>query len=136
MAEKTTTGLGFEQKIWDAACVLRGNMDAAEYKHVILGLIFLKYISDRFMEKYAALVAEGEGYEDDKDEYTADGIFYVPEEARWDMIAKNAHTPEIGLVIDNAMRAIEGENRRLKDVLPKNFGRPELDLPWEKTGIL
>ena len=127
MAEKTTTGLGFEQKIWDAACVLRGNMDAAEYKHVILGLIFLKYISDRFMEKYAALVAEGEGYEDDKDEYTADGIFYVPEEARWDTIAKNAHTPEIGLVIDNAMRAIEGENRRLKDVLPKNFGRPELD---------
>ena len=61
MAEKTTTGLGFEQKIWNAACVLRGNMDAAEYKHVILGLIFLKYISDRFMEKYAALVAEGKG---------------------------------------------------------------------------
>jgi len=127
MAEKTTTGLGFEQKIWDAACVLRGNMDAAEYKHVILGLIFLKYISDRFMEKYQALVEEGEGYEDDKDEYLAEGIFFVPEEARWDVIAKEAHTPEIGLIIDNAMRAIESENRRLKDVLPKNFGRPELD---------
>lgn len=102
-------------------------MDAAEYKHVILGLIFLKYISDRFMEKYQALVEEGEGYEDDKDEYLAEGIFFVPEEARWDVIAKEAHTPEIGLIIDNAMRAIESENRRLKDVLPKNFGRPELD---------
>ena len=127
MAEKTTTGLGFEQKIWDAACVLRGNMDAAEYKHVILGLIFLKYISDRFMERYAILVAEGEGYETDPDEYTAEGIFFVPEEVRWDTIANNAHTPEIGLIIDNAMRAIESENPRLKNCLPIVYGRPELD---------
>lgn len=127
MAEKNTADIGFEQKIWNAACILRGNMDAAEYKHVILGLIFLKYISDTFSAKYATLVSEGEGFEEDRDEYLADGIFYVPSEARWDVIAAAAHTEEIGVVIDAAMRAIERENKRLKDVLPKNFARPELD---------
>ena len=127
MAEKITANIGFEKKIWDAACVLRGNMDASEYKSVVLGLIFLKYISDRFDEKYKALLAEGDGFEEDVDEYTSEGIFFVPANARWREIAKKAHTPEIGTVIDEAMRSIEKENKRLKDILPKNFARPELD---------
>jgi len=119
--------IGFEKQIWDAACVLRGNMDASEYKNVVLGLIFLKYISDRFEEKYQVLVAEGDGFEEDVDEYTSEGIFFVPANARWSVIASKAHTPEIGTIIDEAMRAIEKENKRLKDILPKNFARPELD---------
>ena len=116
-----TAGIGFEKQIWDAACVLRGNLDASEYKSVVLGLIFLKYISDRFEEKHAALV------EEDVDEYLSEGIFFVPQGARWGDIAARAHTPEIGTAIDDAMRAIEKDNKRLKDVLPKNFARPELD---------
>jgi len=127
MAEINSADIGFEQKIWSAACVLRGNMDASEYKHVVLGLIFLKYISDKFEQKYNALKKEGEGFEEDRDEYLAEGVFYVPPEARWDVIAKKAHTPEVGTTIDDAMRAIEKENRRLKDILPKTFARPELD---------
>ncbi len=127
MADKNTASIGFEKQIWDAACVLRGNMDASEYKNVVLGLIFLKYISDRFEDKYQELLAEGEGFEEDMDEYTSEGIFFVPASARWNVIASKAHTPEIGTVIDDAMRAIEKENHRLKDILPKNFARPELD---------
>ena len=127
MAEKNTASIGFEKQIWDAACVLRGNIDASEYKSVVLGLIFLKYISDRFEEKYQELLAEGDGFEEDIDEYTSEGIFFVPANARWSVIASKAHTPEIGTVIDDAMRAIEKENKRLKDILPKNFARPELD---------
>ena len=128
MAEaKSTASIGFEKQIWDAACVLRGNIDASEYKSVVLGLIFLKYISDRFEEKYKALVEEGDGFEEDIDEYTSEGIFFVPPTARWSEIAAKAHTPEIGTVIDDAMRSIEKENKRLKDILPKNFARPELD---------
>ena len=107
--------------------MLRGNIDASEYKSVVLGLIFLKYISDRFDEKYQQLVEEGDGFEEDVDEYISEGIFFVPETARWSVIASKAHTPEIGTVIDDAMRAIEKENKRLKDILPKNFARPELD---------
>ena len=127
MAEKTTADIGFEKQIWDAACVLRGNMDASEYKNVVLGPIFLKYISDRFEEKHRELVAEGDGFEEDIDEYTSEGIFFVPQGARWGDIAAKAHTPEIGTAIDEAMRAIEKDNKRLKDILPKNFARPELD---------
>lgn len=128
MAEtKATASIGFEKQIWDAACVLRGNIDASEYKNVVLGLIFLKYISDRFDEKYQTLVEEGDGFEEDIDEYTSEGIFFVPPSARWSEIAAKAHTPEIGAVIDDAMRSIERENKRLKDILPKNFARPELD---------
>ena len=127
MAEKTTADIGFEKQIWDAACVLRGNMDASEYKNVVLGLIFLKYISDRFEEKHRELVEEGDGFEEDIDEYTSEGIFFVPQGARWSDIAAKAHTPEIGTAIDEAMRAIEKDNKRLKDILPKNFARPELD---------
>ena len=127
MAEKNTADIGFEKEIWDAACVLRGNMDASEYKSVILGLIFLKYISDTFEEKYNALLAEGEGFEEERDEYMADNIFYVPAGARWKDIADAAHKPEIGTIIDDAMIAIEKENKKLKGILPKNFARPELD---------
>ena len=127
MAKVNTADVGFEKQIWNAADVLRGSMDAAEYKHVVLGLIFLKYISDRFEAKYQELVNEGYGMEEDKDEYTAENIFYVPQKARWSVIAENAHKPEIGLVIDEAMRAIEAENSTLKNVLPKNYASPDLD---------
>ena len=127
MAKLNTADIGFEDQIWKAADKMRGNLDASEYKSVVLGLIFLKYISDKFEARYNELIDEGEGFEEDKDEYTAENIFYVPTEARWAVIASAAHTPEIGTIIDNAMRAIEKENRRLKDILPKNFARPELD---------
>ena len=127
MAAMNTVDIGFEKEIWKAADKMRGNIDASEYKSVVLGLIFLKYISDKFETKYRQLVDEGEGFEEDKDEYTAENIFYVPAEARWATIAAQAHTPAIGTVIDNAMRAIERENRRLKDILPKNFARPQLE---------
>lgn len=125
--KKSTADIGFEDKLWQAADVLRGNLDAAEYKNVVLGLIFLKYLSDRFDERYKELVAEGYGDEEDRDCYTEESVFYVPAEARWQAVAAEAHSPEIGQVIDNAMRAIERENDSLKDVLPKNFSRPELD---------
>ena len=127
MTETNTANIGFEKEIWDAACILRGNMDAAEYKQVVLGLIFLKYISDKFDAKYQELVEEGEGMEEDRDEYAAENIFFVPPEARWGIVAGKAHSPDIGTAIDNAMSLIEGENPRLKGILPKNFARPELD---------
>ena len=130
MAKKraeNTAEIGFEEQIWRAADKLRGNVDPSEYKNVILGLIFLKYISDKFDERYAELIEEGEGFEEDRDEYTFKNVFYVPENARWKTIAAAAHTPEIGSVIDNAMRSIESENKKLKDILPKDFSRPELD---------
>ena len=104
MAENNTSNIGFEKQIWDAACVLRGNIDASEYKSVVLGLIFLKYISDRFEAKYKELLEEGDGFEEDQDEYTAENIFFVPENARWSAIAAAAHTPEIGTVIDDYQR--------------------------------
>ena len=122
-----TAEIGFEQQIWGAADKLRGNIDASEYKNVVLGLIFLKYISDKFNARYQELVDEGEGFEEDRDEYAYKNIFWVPQEARWDVIAGAAHTPEIGKVIDNAMRLIEAENDKLKGILPKNFARQELD---------
>lgn len=119
--------IGFEKQIWDAACVLWGHIPAAEYRKVIIGLIFLKYISTAFEKRYNELVEEGDGFEDDRDAYMEDNIFFVPVEARWSTIASAAHTPEIGAVIDNAMRAIEDENPKLKNVLPKNYGNPDLD---------
>lgn len=127
MAAINSADIGFENQIWKAADKMRGNIDASEYKSVVLGLIFLKYISDKFDAKYKALVEEGEGFEEDKDEYLTENIFYVPADARWCVISEKAHTPEIGIAIDEAMRAIERENKRLKDILPKNFARPELD---------
>ena len=128
MAKKQDTiSIGFEEKIWKAADILRGNLSASQYEGVVLGLIFLKYISDRFEQKFQEL--QGDEYADpeDKDEYTADNIFFVPAEARWSKISAAAHTPEIGVVIDEALTAIERENERLKGILPKNFARPELD---------
>lgn len=127
MAEKSNANIGFEKQIWDAACVLWGHIPAAEYRKVIVGLIFLRYISCTFDRKYQELIAEGEGFENDKDAYMMDNVFYVPEDARWNVIANATHTPEIGTVIDNAMRSIEKENKSLKDVLPKNYASPDLD---------
>lgn len=125
--ENSNANLGFEKQIWDAACVLWGHIPAAEYRKVIIGLIFLRYISCVFEKKYKQLVEEGDGFEDDRDAYAEDNVFFVPKEARWDVIAAAAHTPEIGSVIDSAMRAIENENPILKNVLPKNYGNPDLE---------
>lgn len=127
MTNKTNANIGFEKHLWDAACVLWGHIPAAEYRQVIIGLIFLRYVSSAFDKRYQELVAEGDGFEDDRDAYTMENVFFVPKEARWDTIAKAAHTPEIGYIIDNAMRAIESENKTLKDVLPKNYASPDLD---------
>src|SRR5699024_1565094 len=119
--------LGFEKEIFAAADKLRGNIDAAEYKNVVLGLIFLKYISDSFEEKYKSILEDGEDFAEDRDEYTAENIFFVPKEARWDYIESKATTLEIDEIIDYAMISIEEENPRLNGILPKNYARPELD---------
>ncbi len=124
---KGTTNVGFEEQLWQAADKLRSSMDASEYKHVVLGLIFLKYVSDSFKEKYELLKAVGYGDEEDRDEYIADNIFWVPTEARWDNIKAHATSASIGDVIDKAMEAIEKENSSLKGVLTKNYSRQELD---------
>ncbi len=125
--ENNNANIGFEKHIWDAACVLWGHIPAAEYRKVIIGLIFLKYISTAFDKRYHELVEEGDGFEDDIDAYTMENVFFVPEEARWVTIASNAHKPEIGIIIDNAMKAIEKTNTSLKNVLPKNYANPDLD---------
>ncbi|MDD3509228.1 MAG: class I SAM-dependent DNA methyltransferase [Parabacteroides sp.] len=122
-----TTNVGFEEQLWQAADKLRSNMDAAEYKHVVLGLIFLKYVSDSFKEKYEQLLAEGYGDEEDRDEYVADNIFWVPKDARWDNIKAHATSTDIGEIIDKAMEAIERENDTLKGILTKNYSRRELN---------
>ena len=119
---------GHESKLWAMADALRGSMDAAEYKHVVLGLIFLKYISDAFEEHRAAVLAEwGETAAEDRDEYTAKNIFWVPKEARWDRLKQSARQPNIGQTVDAAMSAIERDNSSIKDVLPKDYARPGLD---------
>ena len=121
--------LGFEATLWLAADKLRNNMDAAEYKHVVLGLLFLKYVSDSFEEQHAKLTNEiSQGADpEDPDEYRANNIFWVPKEARWSVLQANAKRPEIGNVIDDAMVAIERDNKSLKGVLPKDYARPSLD---------
>jgi type I restriction enzyme M protein len=121
--------LGFERTLWQAADKLRNNMDAAEYKHVVLGLIFLKYISDAFEDRRAQLVAqEADGADpEDPDEYRAERVFWVPKPARWPGIQARAKDPRIGQHVDDAMVAIERENTSLRGVLPKNYGRPGLD---------
>ena len=126
-----------EQKLWDAADALRGNQEPSEYKHVVLGLVFLKYISDRFegrrKEIEAELIADGlkpeqvERLVEDRDEYTSHSVFWVPAAARWGVIQKSAKQPEIGESIDNAMDIIERENPKLRGVLPRNYGREDLD---------
>jgi len=132
MAGKTRdngANLGFEQKLWQAADKLRSNMDAAEYKHVVLGLIFLKYISDAFNELHKKLSAEKSHGADpeDPDEYRAENVFWVPREARWEHLQKNAKQATIGRIVDDAMDAIERDNPSLKGVLTKNYARPALD---------
>ena len=124
-----SASLGFEAKLWAAADALRNNMDAAEYKHVVLGLIFLKYISDAFEDKHAQLTAQKSHGADpeDPDEYRAVSIFWVPKEARWSHLKANAPQPTIGRVVDDAMSAIERDNPSLKGVLPKDYARPDLD---------
>jgi len=119
--------LGFEADLFKAADKLRGNMEPSDYKHVVLGLIFLKYISDAFEAKHKALLAEDPVAAEDRDEYLADNIFWVPKEARWSHLQANAKRPEIGFLIDEAMRAIEKDNESLKGVLPKDYARPALN---------
>ena len=126
-AQAATTG--YEAELWRMADALRGSMDAAEYKHVVLGLIFLKYISDAFEERHAQLEREqAEGADpEDPDEYRAESIFWVPREARWGHLKAQARQPTIGQLVDDAMAAIERDNPALKDVLPKDYARPALD---------
>lgn len=134
--------LGFEAKLWLAADALRGSMDASEYKHIVLGLIFLKYISDAFEERQGVLLAEAADpgsplyvaeenfrydFLEDRDEYAAENVFWVPKEARWSIIRDNAKQPNIGVLLDEAMTAIERDNERLKGVLPKVYALPNLD---------
>lgn len=143
-SKKSSNGanLGFEQKLWQAADKQRGHMDAAEYKHVVLGLIFLKYISDTFEERrhqlelwsadpksdyYVKDPKQRKSIIEDRDEYLAENIFWVPQKARWGFLQSKAKLPEIGKLIDDAMVAIEKENKRLKGVLPKDYARPALD---------
>src|SRR4030042_42601 len=116
-----------EKKLWQAADKMRSNMDAAEYKHVVLGLIFLKYISDSFEEAYKEISKDPEGDPEERDEYLARMIFWVPPEARWGYIQKNARQSTIGKLVDSAMDAIERDNTSLKGVLPKNYAREALD---------
>ena len=127
----SAANLGFEAKLWLTADKLRNNMDAAEYKHVVLGLIFLKYISDAFEEMRAKLI-EGKGHyagadPEQKDEYLAENVFWVPKEARWSFLQSKAKQADIGKSVDDAMVAIERDNPRLKGVLPKDYARPALD---------
>jgi len=119
--------LGFEATLWKAADKLRGHMDAADYKHVVLGLIFLKYISDAFEELHGKLTADKLADEEDPNEYLAQNVFWVPPEARWGKLQDAAKQPEIGALLDGAMEAIERDNPRLKGVLPKDYARPTLD---------
>ena len=126
---QTTATTGYETELWAAANTLRGNMDAAEYKHVVLGLIFLKYISDAFEERHAQLVAErDEGADpEEPDEYTGANVFWVPAEARWNALQARAKLPRIGRTVDDAMAAVERDNPSLRGVLPKDYARPALD---------
>lgn len=130
MTNQSTANLGFEAKLWAAADKLRGHMDSSEYKHVALGLIFLKYISDSFEEAHQSIKNDKDAFEgewEDKDAYKARNIFWVPEIARWEYLKQNAKKPEIGKIVDDAMIAIEKENPTLKGVLPKSYARPDLN---------
>jgi len=134
---KRAEPLGFEDTLWKAADKLRGSMDASEYKHVVLGLVFLKYVDDAFTERRAKLAAEleedgitgadAEELLESRDEYTSAGVFWVPPDARWENLQANARQPEVGKLIDRAMDAIEVDNPSLRGVLPKNYARPNLD---------
>jgi type I restriction enzyme M protein len=123
----SSDNLGFEAELFKTADKLRGNMEPSDYKHVALGLIFLKYISDAFEAKHKALLADDAQAAEDKDEYLADNVFWVPKEARWSHLQSNAKLPTIGTLIDDAMRAIEKDNESLKGVLAKDYARPALN---------
>jgi type I restriction enzyme M protein len=130
-SKDSTANIGFETKLWLAADKLRNNMDAAEYKHVVVGLIFLNYISDTF-EEHRAKLAAGEGdyagaNPEDQYEYKPENVFWVPADVRWSHLQANAKQPRIGKIVDDAMVAIERDNPRLKGVLPKDYARPGLD---------
>ena len=118
--------LGIEAQLWSAADTLRGNVDASEYKHVVLGMLFLKYISDSFEELHSELEGEPAANPEDRDEYTAENVFWVPQEARWLRLQAEARQPTIGTTIDNAMLAIEREKQSLRGVLPRDYGREAL----------
>ncbi|MDH3069335.1 MULTISPECIES: type I restriction-modification system subunit M [unclassified Akkermansia] len=126
-SKKNEAQLGFEAELFKAADKLRGNMEPSDYKHVALGLIFLKYISDAFEAKHKSLLAEDILAAEDKDEYLAENVFWVPKEARWSHLRASAKLPAIGTLIDDAMRAIEKDNESLKGVLPKDYARPALN---------
>ena len=119
--------ISFEQQLFKAADKLRKNIDAAEYKYVVLGLVFLKYISEKFNELYEKLEADEYSDPEDRDEYLAENVFFVPEVARWSHIHNSAKLPSIGEIIDQAMEAVEKENKELKNVLPKVYGKENLD---------
>jgi type I restriction enzyme M protein len=129
--DDSAANLGFESDLWAAADLLRGNIESAEYKHVVLGLIFLKYVSDAFEERHAALVEEAKtdlGVDPkEPDEYLAKSVFWLPPKARWGFLRDNAKSPDIGKFIDEAMKAIEDKNPSLKGVLPREYTRPALD---------
>lgn len=127
MVQPTLEPLGIETQLWSAADTLRGNVDAAEYKHVVLGLLFLKYISDAFEELHNSLQQEAGADPEDRDEYLAENVFWVPQETRWSRLQAEARQPTIGTTIDNAMLAIERENQSLRGVLPRDYGREALD---------
>lgn len=123
----TGANLGFEEKLWASADKLRGHIDAAEYKHVVLGLVFLKYVSDAFQELHDRLATDPDSDPEDRDEYMGENVFWVPKEARWHKLQAQAKQAEIGQYIDDAMAAIEKDNPGLKNVLPKDYGRASLD---------
>ena len=119
--------LDFQGQLWAAADKLRGHMDASEYKHIVLGLIFLKYISDSFEEFHSQLLLEKDADPEDRDEYLAKNVFWVPQEARWSFLRGKAKQPEIGKFLDDGMTAIERDNPMLMNILPKEYARPILD---------
>ena len=127
--QSTGATTGYEAELWQMADTLRGSMDAAEYKHVVLGLIFLKYISDAFEERHTRLVGEKKQGADpeDPDEYRAENIFWVPPEARWTHLKAQAKQPTIGQLVDDAMTGIKRDNPALNNVLSKDYARPTLD---------
>ena len=113
-----------KQALFASANIMRGAMEPSDYKHVALGLLFLRHISERFEARYLRLSTEEGANPEDRDEYVADNIFWVPTEARWSLLSRNSKDPKIGVLIDRAMQAIERENKALQGVLPKNFARP------------
>lgn len=127
MAKQTNAKIGFEKELWAAADAMRNHVSSSEYRKVVVGLIFLKYVSDAFEHRYQELIEEGYGDEEDRDAYMEKNVFFVPENARWKLIAEKSYTPEIGIVLDDAMRAIEKENKTLKNVLPIIYANPDLD---------